>query len=117
MASPAHVGGDSEGSLGSGPLVKLLNPLKAPLGKAKFSRLKNVSYRQWEDAFEVNFDDGLSFLEPHPTIRRANRISPKATAARVEMDDELRPGFIVHDDNGQVAEVFWAFIRELPPRK
>ena len=97
--------------------MKLLNPLKAPFGKAKFSRLKNVSYRQWEDAFEVEFDDGLSFLEPHRTIRRANRILPKATVARVEMDEKLRHGFFVHYDNGQVAEVSWSFIRELPPRK
>jgi hypothetical protein len=97
--------------------MKLLNPLKAPFGKAKFSRLKNVSYRQWEDAFEVEFDDGLSFLEPHRTIRRSNRILPKAMVARVEMDEELRHGFFVHYDNGQVAEVSWAFIRELPPRK
>jgi hypothetical protein len=97
--------------------MKLLNPLKAPFGEAKFSRLKNVSCRQWEDAFEVEFDDGLSFLEPHRTIRRANRILPKATVARVEMDEELRHGFFVHYDKGQVAEVSWAFIRELPPRK
>ena len=97
--------------------MKLLNPLKAPFGKAKFSRLKNVSYRQWEDAFEVEFDDGLSFLEPHRTIRRANRILPKATVARVEMDEKLRHGFFVHYDKGQVAEVSWSFIRELPPRK
>ncbi len=97
--------------------MKLLNPLKAPFGKAKFSRLKNVSYRQWEDAFEVEFDDGLSFLEPHRTIRRANRILPKATVAQVEMDEKLRHGFFVHYDKGQVAEVSWAFIRELPPRK
>jgi len=41
--------------------MKLLNPLKAPLGKAKFSPVKHVTYRQWEDAFEVEFDDGLSF--------------------------------------------------------
>ncbi len=79
--------------------------------------MKNVSYRQWEDAFEVEFDDGLSFLEPHRTIRRANRILPKATVARVEMDEKLRHGFFVHYDKGQVAEVSWAFIRELPPRK
>jgi hypothetical protein len=45
--------------------VKTLNPLKVPFGKAKFSRLRNVRYLQWEDAFEVDFDDGLSFLEPH----------------------------------------------------
>jgi len=97
--------------------MKTLNPLKVPFGTAKFSRVKNVSYLQWEDAFAVEFDDGLSFLEPHKTIRHANKISPKATVGRVELDEELRHGFSVHYDNGQVAEVSWAFIRELPPKK
>ena len=97
--------------------MKVLNPLKAPFGKAKFSRLKNVSFRQWEDAFEVAFDDGLSFLEPHATIRKSNKISPKAVVTSVEQDEELRHGFFVRYDNGQVAEVSWSFIRELPPKK
>ena len=78
---------------------------------------EDAHYRQWNDAFEVEFADGLSFLEPHKTIRKANRISSGATVVRVEMDEELRHGFFVHYDNGQVAEVSWAFIREQPPRK
>jgi hypothetical protein len=97
--------------------MKVLNPLKAPFGKAKFSRVKNVSYRQWEDAFEIEFDDGLSFLEPHGAIRRANKILPKATVESVELEEELRHGFFVHYDNGQTAEVSWSFIRELPPKR
>ena len=97
--------------------MKVLNPLKARFGRAKFSRLKNAAYRQWEDAFEVEFDDGLAFLEPHATIRKANKIAPKAVVQRVELDNDLRHGFFVHYDNGQKAEVSWAFIRELPPRK
>jgi hypothetical protein len=97
--------------------MKVLNPLKAPFGKATFSRLKNVSYRQWEDAFEVEFDDGLSFLEPHGSIRKANKISPKAVVVSVDLEEEFHHGFFVHYDNGQVAEVSWAFIRELPPKK
>jgi hypothetical protein len=97
--------------------MKILNPLKAPFGKGTFSRVKNVAYLQWEDAFAVEFDDGLSFLEPHKTIRKSNKISAKAKVQRVEMDEELRHGFFVHYDNGQVAEVSWAFIRELPPKK
>ncbi|HVU37399.1 MAG TPA: hypothetical protein VHC95_03635 [Opitutales bacterium] len=97
--------------------MKVLNPLKAPFGKAKFSPLKHVTYRQWEDAFEVEFDDGLSFLEPHTTIRAANKIASKAIVQRVELDAELRHGFFVHYNNGQVAEVSWAFIRERPPAK
>ena len=95
--------------------MKVLNPLKAQFGKARFSRVKNVTYRQWEDAFEVEFDDGLSFLEPHGTIRRANRIAPKTVVGRVEMDEELRHGSFVRYENGQSAEVAWSFIRELPP--
>ena len=95
--------------------MKTLNPLKVPFGKAKFSRLRNVRYLQREDAFEVDFDDGLSFLEPHKTIRKANKITPEAKIQRVEMDQELRHGFFVHYNNGQTAEVSWSFIRELPP--
>ncbi len=97
--------------------MKVINPLKAPFGRGKFSRLKNDHYCQWEDAFEVEFADGLSFLEPHRKIRKANRIAPKATIELVEMDEELYHGFFVHYNNGQVAEVSWAFIREHPPRK
>jgi hypothetical protein len=95
--------------------MKVINPLKARFGRGKFSPVKDVRYRQWDDAFEVEFADGLSFLEPHKTIRKANRISSKATVVRVELDEELRHGFFVHYDNGQVAEVSWAFIREQPP--
>ena len=97
--------------------MKVINPLKTPFGRGKFSPVKDARYRQWDDAFEVEFADGLSFLEPHKTIRKANRISSKATVARVELDEELRHGFFVHYDNGQVAEVSWAFIREQPPRR
>lgn len=96
--------------------MKVLNPLKTPFGKAKFSRVKNVSYHQWEDAFAVEFDDGLSFLEPHQAIRKANKIRAKAVVDHVELDEELRHGFFVHYDNGQTAEVSWSFIRELPPK-
>ena len=96
--------------------MKTLNPLKVPFGKGKFSRLRNVRYLQWEDAFEVDFEDGLSFLEPHKTIRAANRIAATAIVCSVEVEDELRSGFFVHYDNGQTAEVSWAFIRELPPK-
>lgn len=95
--------------------MKVLNPLKSPFGRAKFSRVRNAAYRQWEDAFEVEFNDGLSFLEPHENIRKANKISPDAVVESVEVEDELRHGFFVHYDNGQTAEVSWSFIRELPP--
>jgi len=79
--------------------------------------IKNVRYLSWEDAFDVEFEDGLCILEPHATIRRANRISPKAKFERLEIEDWTQSGFFVHYDTGEVAEVSWAFIRELPPSR
>ena len=94
-----------------------MNPLKVPFGTAKGVALRGVRYLQWEDAFEVDFEDGLTFLEPHTTIRKANKISNGAKPVRVELEDELKHGFFVHYDNGQTAEVSWSFIRELAPEK
>src|SRR3989442_12717294 len=91
--------------------------LKKPYGKATFSRIRNARYLGWEDAFDVEFDDGLGFLEPHAAIRKANRISAKAVPVSVEVDADLGSHFKVTYDNGQVAEVSWSFIRELPPKK
>src|SRR2546421_9097955 len=96
--------------------MKTLNPLKAPFGKGKFSPIRSVRYVQWEDAFEVDFDDGLSFLEPHKTIRKTNKIAAAAIVQSIEMEPETRSGFFVQYDNGQTAEGSWAFIRELPPK-
>ena len=79
--------------------------------------LTGARYLTWEDAFSVDFEDGLTFLEPHSTIRKANKISAKAEVERVELEDECHSGFFVHYDNGQTAEVSWSFIRELPPKK
>ena len=50
--------------------LKLLRNLKVPFGTAIMVRLTGAKYLAWEDAFDVEFDDGLSFLEPHKTIRR-----------------------------------------------
>lgn len=91
--------------------------LKKPYGKATFSRMKHARYLGWEDAFDVEFADGLCFLEPHSAVRKANRIAAKATPVRIEVDEELGSHFTVTYDNGQTAEVSWAVIRELPPKK
>ena len=96
--------------------MKVTNPLKAPFAQGRFSPLKDVAYHQWEDAFAVEFEDGLCFLEPHKAIRKANKIPAKAVVERVELDRELHHGFFVHYNTGEVAEVSWAFIRELPPK-
>ena len=91
--------------------------LKKPYGKGTFSRVRHARYLGWEDAFDVEFEDGLCFLEPHATIRKANKISGKATPVNVEVDDDLGSHFKVTYDTGEVAEVSWSFIRELPPKK
>ena len=91
--------------------------LKKPHGKGQFARVRHARYLGWEDAFDVEFEDGLSFLEPHATIRKANKIAAKAEPVEIVLDEECRIGFEVRYDNGQVAEVSWAFIRELPPKK
>jgi hypothetical protein len=96
--------------------VKTLTRLKKPFGTAKMVRIKSVQYLAWEDAFSVEFDDGLSFLEPHATIRKANKVPAEAEPVEVVLDEECRIGFEVHYDNDQIAEVSWAFIRELPPK-
>jgi len=49
---------------------------KVPFLKGKCSKVKNVRYLGWDDAFDVEFADGLCILEPHATIRKANKISP-----------------------------------------
>jgi hypothetical protein len=90
--------------------------LKAPFGKGKFSKIKNVRYLSWEDAFDVEFEDGLCILEPHETIRRANKISPSAKFDHLEIEDWTQSGFFVHYNNRQTAEVPWSFIKELPPQ-
>src|SRR5471030_2486050 len=89
--------------------------MKKPFGTAKMVDLTAVRYLAWQDAFEVDFEDGLAFLEPHATIRKANKIAPKAIVQSVEME-EMHHGFFVHYDNKQTAEVSWAFIRESPPK-
>jgi hypothetical protein len=97
--------------------MKTVVRLKKPYGKGTFSRVKNARYLGWEDAFDIEFEDGLCFLEPHATIRKANHISTRATPVRVEVDEELGSHFKVTYDTGEVAEVSWSFIREMPPKR
>ena len=41
----------------------------------------------------------------------------EAVPVQVEVDDELHSHFKVTYDTGEVAEVPWSFIRELPPKQ
>ena len=76
--------------------TQTLARMKKPFGTAKMVDLTAVRYLAWEDAFEVDFEDGLAFLEPHSTIRKQNKISPKAEVERVELEDWCQSGFFVH---------------------
>jgi hypothetical protein len=51
----------------------MISNLKVPFGTAKMVRVAGAKYLAWEDAFEVDFEDGPTFLEPHDTIRKANK--------------------------------------------
>jgi len=96
--------------------VKTASTVKKPFGTASCSPIKHARYLDWEDAFDVEFDDGLSFLEAHKAIRKANKISPEAVPVRVSVPRKFRTYFKIDYDNGQIAEVSWSFIRELPPK-
>jgi len=100
--------GESQASIGR---------MKVPFGTAKFCRLRNARYLTWRDAFEVEFEDGIAFLETHAAIRKANKITRDALPIRVKLEPTTHSGFFVHYDNGQTAEVSWSFIRELAPKK
>ena len=96
--------------------MKTVTTVKKPFGKAKYSPVKHARYLDWEDAFDVEFDDGLSFLEPHSTIKKANKISPHAVPIRVSVPRKFRSHFQIKYDTGETAEVSWSFVRELPPK-
>ena len=81
-------------------------------GTAKLVRVTGAEYLAWEDAF----DDGLSFLEPHNAIKKANKISSGAVPVRVSVPKKFRSHFKVEYDTGETAEVSWSFVRELPPK-
>ena len=97
--------------------MKTTSTVKKPFGTATYSPVKHARYLDWEDAFDVEFDDGLSFLETHKAIRKANKISPGAAPVRVSVPRKFRTHFKIEYDNGQIAEVSWSFIRELPPKR
>ena len=68
-------------------MTPTLNRLKKPFGTAKMVDLTAVHYLAWEDAFEVDFEDGLSLLrvgEVHEKIssKRPFRSSSGGRIAR-----------------------------------
>lgn len=97
--------------------MKTASTVKKPFGTATYSPVKHARYLDWEDAFDVEFEDGLCFLEAHTSIRKANKISSDAVPIRVSVPRKFRTHFKIEYDNGQIAEISWSFIRELPPKR
>jgi hypothetical protein len=95
--------------------VRTVTTAKKPFSKAKYSPVKHARYLDWEDGLDVEFDDGLSFLEPHRTIKKANKISAAAVPVRVSVPRKFRSHFRIQYDTGETAEVSWSFVRELSP--
>ena len=95
--------------------MKTPNLIKKPFGTSSFSPIRHARYLGWEDAFEVEFEDGLCFLEPHEAIRQANRISAIDRPVAVAVDPELHSHFTVSYESGAQAEVSWSFVRENAP--
>ena len=83
------------------------------VGTARFERIRDAKYLSWEDAFEVAFESGLTYLVQNRELRVANRLPRKgSTVAAVWVDPELRSGFHVRYEDGQVAEASWEFVKE-----
>ena len=95
--------------------MKTVTTAKKPFAKGNYSPGKHARYLDREDAFDVEFDDGLSFLEPHRTIKKANKISAEAVPVRVSVPKKFRSHLKIEYDTGESAEVSWSFVRELPP--
>ena len=57
--------------------MKTSAQLKKPYGKGAFSRVRHARYLGWEDAFDVEFADGLGFLNRTPPSARPTKLPPK----------------------------------------
>ena len=97
--------------------MKFATAAKKPFGRASFSPIRQARYLAGQDAFEVQFADGLCFLESHGAIRRANRIATKDQLVSVAVDPELRSHFIATYASECQARVSWSFIREHAPQQ
>ena len=95
--------------------MKTLNLIRKPFGKSRFSPIRHARYLGWEDAFEVEFEDGLCFLEPHDAIRKANQIATSDHPVTVAVDSEFQSHFTVTYESGAQAEASWFFVRENAP--
>jgi len=97
--------------------VKSIAATKESFGRASFSPIRRARYLVRQDAFEVEFADGLCFLESHEAIRQANQIGMNDKLVSVAVDPELRSHFIATYASQTQARVSWSFIRENAPHE
>lgn len=97
--------------------MKTVSTVKRPFGKASYSPVKHARYLDWEDAFDVEFDERAFVFGTKKTIRKANKISSAAIPKRVSVPKKYRTHFKIEYNTGEVAEVSWSFIREFPPKR
>ena len=97
--------------------VKSITATKEPFGRASFSPIRRARYLARQDAFEVEFADGLCFLESHESIRRANRIGMNDKFMSVTIGPELQSHFIATYASQAQARVSWSFVRENAPHE
>lgn len=97
--------------------MKSVTAIKQPVGRASFSPIRQARYLVGQDAFEVQFADGMCFLESNGAIRRANRIDTNDKLVSVAVDPELRSHFIATYASEAQARVSWSFIREHAPQQ
>jgi hypothetical protein len=87
--------------------------LRKPVGTATFEHIRASKYLVWQDAVEVEFESGVSFLVSNAELRRRNHLSEETTeVVGVWVEPELRSGFFVRYANGETAEGSWEFVKE-----
>jgi hypothetical protein len=97
--------------------VKSVTATKEPFGRASFSPMRRACYLARQDAFEVEFADGLCCLESHKAIRHANHIGMNDKLVSVAVDSELRSHFVATYASQAQAKVSWSFSRENAPQQ
>ena len=73
--------------------MKISQNAKAPFGKGRFSKVKNVRYLSWEDAFDVEFEDGLAFSNRTPRFARRTRLLRKQDSTIWKLTIGVRRAF------------------------
>lgn len=88
-----------------------------PFGFASFEPMRAVRFVADEDAFEIEFDSGETFLLSRASLITANGLKPAdhCEPDSIWIDGETRSGFFVRFSDGVEAEASWEFVKERRP--